>query len=263
MKPFVKWAGGKRWLVEREEFRLPSYTGRYIEPFLGGGAVFFHHQPKNALLADLNPRLIEAYLTIRSDWASVWELLLDHQRQHSAAHYYKVRGAAYEAASHRAAQFLYLNRACWNGLYRENQQGQFNVPIGTKKLVVFQTDNFRAVSELLQNVELQCADFEKTISAAQEGDLLFVDPPYTTAHNFNGFVKYNQKIFDWADQVRLRDALVSASQRGVRVVLTNADHESVASLYEPASELRQIQRHTVISGKTRGRRPTSELLIYL
>lgn len=263
LKPFLKWAGGKRWIVERDEFRIPSYSGRYIEPFLGGGAVFFFHAPKEALLSDLNPRLIETYQSLRSDWQAVWSKLKTHQRNHSLDYYYVERSRSRRAPHARAAQFLYLNRACWNGLYRENLSGKFNVPIGTKSTIVFDNDDFEAVSERLKVATIFCGDFEDTINQAKSDDLIFVDPPYTTAHNYNGFVKYNQNIFSWNDQIRLRDSLVRAVSRNAKVVLTNAMHESVLALYEGISTIVEIPRQTVISGWSKGRKSTSESLIYM
>jgi DNA adenine methylase len=231
-KPFLKWAGGKRWIVDREEFTIPSFEGRYIEPFLGGGAVFFHHKPSKSIISDANKRLIETYSAIKDDWQMVWRYVKAYQRLHSRDFYYYERSKTRDKPYARAAQFIYLNRACWNGLYRVNLSGRFNVPIGTKTTIVFDTDNFEEISDALQSADIYSCDFAVTIDKARRGDFLFVDPPYTTAHNFNGFVKYNQKIFSWEDQVRLRDSLAKAAARGARVALTNAAHESISGLYE-------------------------------
>lgn len=261
IKPFLKWAGGKRWLVDRPEFSIPSYSGRYIEPFLGGGAVYFSLTPSASLLSDVNPKLIETYQAIRDDWEAVVTHLTEHHARHSKDYYYAQRGIEHEDPASRAAHFLYLNRACWNGLYRENLKGQFNVPIGTKSKIIFESDNFASVSNVLQSAEIICCDFEVTIGEAQEGDVIFVDPPYTTAHNMNGFVKYNQKIFSWQDQVRLRDALVRAAGRGAKVIATNAWHDSVIELYDGSATIVEVPRASVISGNNRGRKGTSESLI--
>ncbi|MCX7305980.1 MAG: Dam family site-specific DNA-(adenine-N6)-methyltransferase [Hyphomicrobiales bacterium] len=261
--PFLKWAGGKRWLIERQDFALPAYSGRYIEPFLGGGAVFFNLRPPKAILSDLNPRLIETYKAIQADWELVASALRIHQRLHSKEHYYAERARTRQRPHTRAAQFLYLNRACWNGLYRENLSGQFNVPIGTKTNIVLDTDDFNAVSTLLTGVELLCSDFEPVIERATRGDIIFADPPYTTAHNFNGFIKYNQRMFSWNDQIRLRDALFAAANRGAKVVVTNADHQSVSDLYRGASRYLQIERSSVISGNNVGRNLTTEAIFFL
>jgi DNA adenine methylase len=263
VKPFLKWAGGKRWLVERDDFSIPSYTGRYIEPFLGSGAVFFHHRPENAILSDSNERLIATYRAISEDWHKVSVHLRKHQRLHSKEHYYLERDRVRRTLHTQAAQFLYLNRACWNGLYRVNKKGEFNVPIGTKSKILLDSDNFAETAKLLARAKIDCCDFEKTVNFAGEGDFIFVDPPYTTAHNFNGFVKYNQNIFSWADQIRLKNALQRARGRGAFVTLTNANHSSIFSLYQDCARLIDIERASVISGLNKGRSSTTESLIYL
>ncbi|MFN3549127.1 MAG: DNA adenine methylase [Mesorhizobium sp.] len=261
LKPFLKWAGGKRWLMERGELSLPQTSGRYIEPFLGGAAAFFHFRPERAFLSDANARLIETYQTIASDWSGVWELLNNHHKFHSIQYYYEERGKCYTDSKSRAAQFVYLNRTCWNGLYRENLRGEFNVPIGTKSSVVFDHDDFEAVSQTLSNAEISCCDFSEAIELAESGDFLFIDPPYTTAHNFNGFVKYNQNIFSWDDQVRLRDSVLLAVQRGANVLITNADHPSIYALYASFSTITRVERPSVISGKNGGRGKVTEAII--
>ncbi|MGK8640487.1 DNA adenine methylase [Brucella anthropi] len=261
LKPFLKWAGGKRWLVESGSFQLPKYTGSYIEPFVGSGAVFFSHTPKAAILADLNPRLIETYIVVRDFPAELSREMELHHTRHQKDYYYKVRSAEFETPLLRAAQFLYLNRTCWNGLYRENLRGQFNVPIGTKTNVLLDGEDFHKTSEILRNADFVCSDFEPVIDGSKEGDLIFIDPPYTTAHNFNGFVKYNQRIFTWQDQIRLRDAVQRAADRLVKVVITNADHESIRELYSGFGIHEPLYRSSVISGKPSGRQRTSELII--
>ncbi len=263
MKPFIKWAGGKRWLAGAEGFKLPEFSGMYIEPFLGGGAVFFEIMPESSILSDVNSRLIETYKAIAQDWRGVQIALEDMQRKHSKEFYYTERKRVRRKPTHRAAQFLYLNRTCWNGLYRENLKGQFNVPIGTKSKVIFEDEDFAAISAQLQKAEISCCDFAVSIGKAEKGDLIFADPPYTVAHNLNGFVKYNQNIFSWEDQVRLRDALVEASKRGAIVVVTNADHASIRDLYREVAEYRSLSRASVISGSPNFRRSTSEALLYM
>lgn len=263
VKPFLKWAGGKRWLVEHEGFTIPNFSGKYIEPFMGGAAVFFSIEPKKAILSDVNPRLVETYVAIRDDWQEVVNILKAHQKYHCKEYYYEQRAKKFRSIKKRAAQFLYLNRTCWNGLYRENLKGEFNVPIGTKTNILLADDNFLEVSTILKNADIKCCDFADSIRQAQHGDLLFVDPPYTTAHNMNGFVKYNQKIFRWEDQIRLRDELLLARERGAKVILTNAHHESVHSLYSPYTSISSLPRSSVISGRSKGRIKTEEMLVYL
>ena len=260
-KPFLKWAGGKRWLVERHSDALPRFNGRYIEPFLGGGSVFFHLSPLSALISDSNARLIECYIQVRDNHREVVRLLEEHQKLHSETHYYKVRAKIYDCETEKAAQFLYLNRTCFNGLYRVNMNGFFNVPIGTKSKVIDESESFSDISEALSKAEIRHCDFEETIDRAVSGDFVFVDPPYTVKHNLNGFLKYNEKIFSWDDQVRLRDAIVRASKRGAKVLITNAAHTSVVELYEGVGELRFVKRSSVLAGKSSARGSIEELLV--
>lgn len=223
--------------------------------------MFFSATPPHALLSDTNARLIETYEALKSDWRSVVRILGKHHKQHSYEYYYAERAKTTGTPASKAARFIYLNRSCWNGLYRVNRKGEFNVPIGTKDWVLSPSDNFPAVAAALSVADLACCDFEVTINRAEEGDLIFADPPYTVAHNFNGFVKYNETIFSWSDQERLAKSLSKAIGRGVNVVATNANHPSVTELYQDFAELRTLTRASVISGQNKGRQSTTELLI--
>lgn len=262
MLPFLKWAGGKRWLVQADELVVPKQYTRFIEPFLGGGAVFFSLRPEQALLADINPELVQLYEVVRDEPARLRLILEWHQRKHSKSHYYTIRSRTYRDKAWRAARTLYLNRTCWNGLYRLNWKGEFNVPIGTKSAILLE-EGFDAASQALHNVTLKCQDFEATIAEAGEGDFLFVDPPYTVKHNMNGFVKYNEKIFSWEDQVRLRNACARAAGHGANLVISNADHPSVHELYRDLSTASKVTRRSVISGASCGRGCVTEALFLM
>jgi len=229
--PFLKWAGGKRWLVSKYYSIFPSSYNRYIEPFLGSGAVFFKLQPSKSILSDINKELIETFMALRVDWKKVVKKLKEHHEKHSKDYYYKIRRSEPSSIYDRAAWLIYLNRTCWNGLYRVNLKGEFNVPMGTKTNVTRPKDDFSAVSRLLQKAEIIHSDFESIIERAQERDLLFIDPPYSVKHGDNGFVKYNEELFSWDDQVRLRDSLVRARERGAYIIMTNVPHRSVKDLY--------------------------------
>ncbi len=260
MVPFLKWAGGKRWLFTPEFINMLPKHNRYIEPFLGGGAGFFALEPGKAILSDVNPELIELYEAVRDNPVGLRRQIAIHQAEHSKDYYYMIRRSRPNTKVRRAARTLYLNRTCWNGLYRRNLNGEFNVPIGTKNTVILDTDDFDYASNLLLTASLKSTDFEETISQAVEGDLLFVDPPYTVKHNMNGFVKYNEKIFSWADQVRLKEALLNASERGASIIVTNADHQSTRELYNDSFYYRPVRRASVLSGKPSGRGATTEAL---
>ncbi len=259
--PFLKWAGGKRWLVDKFDSILDIKFDRYIEPFLGGGAIYFKLAPKSAILADANPQLIETYQAIKDDWESVQLLLKKHHELHSKDYYYIVREQSPSNISERAARFIYLNRTCWNGLYRVNLNGKFNVPIGTKKNVVMDSDNFEETSKLLSNAILLSADYKTSLAYAAKGDFVFVDPPYTVKHNHNGFVKYNESLFTWEDQVSLKLAINAAVKRGAKVIVTNANHESIKELYKGVGEQIVLNRASVIAGHSGKRGRYEELLI--
>jgi DNA adenine methylase len=259
--PFLKWAGGKRWLVRSFPELFPADVGRYIEPFVGSGAVFFHISPRSAVLADSNSELIETYAAIRDDWKEIVRHLQDHQRKHSRKYFYEVRSKRPRTIVSRAARFIYLNRTCWNGLYRVNLNGQFNVPVGTKTSVVLETDNFQAISQKLMTARLICSDFEAVIDDAPPSSFIFVDPPYTVAHNLNGFVKYNHNLFTWNDQIRLRNALCRAKNRGARFLVLNAYHKTIWNLYAGVGERMILERPSVLAADRKFRRPVEELVI--
>ncbi|KMW57695.1 Methyl-directed repair DNA adenine methylase [Candidatus Rhodobacter oscarellae] len=259
--PFLKWAGGKRWLVEQQDTLFDISFERYIEPFLGSGSVFFSIQPSNAILSDANARLIECYKSIQKNYARIEELLRDHHKNHSNEYYYEVRSASFGDPTERAAQFIYLNRTCFNGLYRVNLKGQFNVPIGTKTSVVLPTDKFAKISDVLKNIQLNTCDFEETISKAGAGDLVYLDPPYTVKHNYNGFLKYNEKIFSWDDQVRLKDCAAAAASRGATVIISNAAHSSLRELYQDARSVKTVRRSSVLAASSAKRGCVEEILV--
>jgi DNA adenine methylase len=259
--PPLRWAGGKRWLVHRYAHALPSNFRTYYEPFLGSGAVFFHLRPQRAVLADVNPELINVYRAIRDKPALLRRYLQRHQRLHSKKHYYRVRQRDAISETSKAARTLYLNRTCWNGLYRVNRQGKFNVPVGTKTVVALPTDDFLTIADALSpKVELAVSDFEPIIARAGKGDFVYVDPPYTVAHNYIGFIKYNEQIFSWADQVRLRETIDRAVARGAKVLVSNANHSSVIELYRDFNR-QTLERRGVMAAKNIHRRNFEELLV--
>lgn len=260
--PFLKWAGGKRWFVQRHADLLPNTFNRYIEPFLGGGSVFFYLQPEKSLLGDTNPDLIAAYRGIQQNWQGLVKSLQYHSRQHSDEYFYAIRDRRPNEGISRASRMIYLNRTCFNGIYRVNKQGEFNVPRGTKNAVLLDTDRFDLIAKLLAGADIRVADFEVLINEAQAGDFVFADPPYTVRHNFNGFVKYNEKLFSWQDQERLAKALIRAKQRGVHILSTNANHSSIRELYDDCGfNLITTSRFSSISASSEYRKQFDELII--
>ncbi len=262
VKPFLKWAGGKRWFADKYSHLIPQHYNRYIEPFLGSGAVFFHINAEHAILGDSNLELIETYNAIRLNWKLVYRYLKEHHSKHSKEYYYKIRNFKPRSLASKAARFIYLNRTCWNGLYRVNRKGRFNVPIGTRSTVVREDDCFDKISEKLQNAELYNCDFEELIDIAGDGDLVFVDPPYTVRHNNNGFIKYNEDLFSWDDQKRLVQSLCAAKARGATIIGTNAHHECVLELYQDNFSTFSAMRNSSISSNINNRKNYEELIIY-
>lgn len=260
MRPFLRWAGGKRWLVSKGSISVPV-AARFVEPFLGGGAMFFSQEAPTALLSDLNPYLINAYQWMQRAPDALFDLTQSHFDKHSKSYFYDVRGELGSTSVADAAAFIYLNRACFNGLFRVNLGGRFNVPVGTKVFELRNRDEFRTWSKKLKMAEILHCDFEMVVDRCGEGDFLFVDPPYTVKHNGNGFIEYNEKIFGWDDQVRLAACLSRAAARGAVFLLTNADHESVRGLYPDQFTLVSEERGSEMAGKTAYRGRTTELLV--
>lgn len=259
--PFLKWAGGKRWLVNSFPDLLNLSFNRYIEPFLGSAAIYFHLAPRYAILSDCNRELVETYQTIKDDWQRVQTELRKHQRNHSKRYYYYMRQSRPRTPHTSAARLIYLNRTCWNGLYRVNLRGEFNVPIGTKKNVLLDTDDFLTISKLLENAELRVSDFEPVLDEARRNDFVFVDPPYTVKHNLNGFIKYNEKLFSWDDQKRLRDSVIRAKARGATIIISNANHPSVRELYKGIGTQIILTRSSVLAADSGNRGKYQELVI--
>ena len=186
-----------------------------------------------------------------------------HQKKHSKTYYYEIRDKNYVSPMERAGRFLYLNRTCFNGMYRENKNGKFNVPIGTKDNCIYDIDKFEHYSNALKNAELMTCDFRDTIKKAKSGDLLFVDPPYTIGQaQQNSFIKYNSKLFSWNDQKDLCNEIVAARNRGVIIISTNAYCDELLEMYKKEGfYVQPIEKKSTISGVIDKRRKTTELLI--
>lgn len=260
--PFLKWPGGKRWLIANYRHIFPAEYNCYYEPFLGGGSAFFSLMPQQATISDINGELINTYRVMARNPVQLREYLIQHQEHHSEAHYYAIRAAVPNNAIERAARFLYLNRTCFNGMYRVNHLGEFNVPIGSKQQFTDDVALFEEYSAALRNIHIRKQDFVETIHDAAEGDLVFADPPYTIAHNQNAFIKYNEKLFSWKDQKRLLGALTRARDRGAIIIATNAHYPTLQRMYEDHHFYSQaLHRFSSISGSADGRGTQEELLI--
>lgn len=259
--PFLKWPGGKRWLTQKIINKMPKIEGKYIEPFLGGGALFFALQPSNATISDINSELIETYMIMRDHPKELREKMLYHQRHHCKEYYYKMRATRPRTSVNRAGRFLYLNRTCFNGMYRVNGKGEFNVPKGSKDYFINDIDMFEKYAKVLRNIEIQVNDFSVIIDSSNSGDFIFADPPYAM-NNGTQFVKYNDELFTWDDQKRLFYSLQQAYKRGVHIVLTNVFCEEIEKMYRDAGfYVTELVRSCSISGKVSKRQKVKELLI--
>ncbi len=259
-QPIVKWPGGKRSLSKHILPLFPRKFNRYFEPFLGGGAVFFSLSPKKAILADADNELINCYTQVRDHPKEVIRHL--RRTKNSEAEYYRIRAAKPHTDIGRAARLIYLATLAFNGIYRLNSSGEFNVPYGHKThLRVCDNDRIQLASTALSKATLQCCDFELAVEPAGKGDVVYLDPPYTVAHGNNGFVKYNSKIFSWADQERLATTARLLVKRGCTVIISNADHDSISKLYPDFSMMR-VQRPSNISAQTQFRSQITECIFY-
>ncbi len=266
-KPWLKWAGGKRQLLPELRKYMPiDDAGHYYEPFIGGGAVFFDLRARgfegHATLGDANERLVRAYLGVRNDVEAVIETLRGSRydkREYLRERARKVDGLEDDEV---AAWLIYLNKTGFNGLYRVNRAGQFNVPFGRyDNPTICDTEGLRAASGALRKTEMRIGDFEKTVRGAEQRDLVYFDPPYCPVSDTANFVGYAKDGFDMADQERLRDCAVRMKQRGVHVVLSNADVPAVRKLYAKGFKLHSVSARRSINSDKSARGPVGELII--
>ncbi len=263
-EPFIKWAGGKGRIMHELVARLPPpslWTGRYIEPFLGGGAVYLHLQPSPALLTDTNAELIHLYSVVRDDVEALIERLGDHT--YDRDHYYAVRAQDPEALGpiELAARFVFLNRTCFNGLYRVNRQGRFNVPFGRyTNPNLCPADRLRAASSALGDATLSLGDFEAALDAARPGDFVYLDPPYAPLTPTANFTAYTADDFGLADQRRLADRVHALTRRGVLCMVSNSDTPLVRDLYK-GLRIDGILAPRAISRDASRRGPAPEVIV--
>jgi DNA adenine methylase len=263
--PFVKWAGGKRALLPELLKRVPKNLGRfgrYFEPFVGGGALFFALQVKAAMLADLNEDLVTTYMAVRDDVEGVIVSLQRHALDHSEDHYYDVRASIQDLdAVGTAARFIYLNKTCFNGLYRVNKANRFNVPFGRyDNPKICDADRLRVCSAALQGVPVYTADFRSVAAVARVGDFCYFDPPYVPLSASSNFTSYTRDKFTSADQVSLCELARSLKRRGVHVLLSNSS--AARDLYSGGDfVIEEVQCRRSVNSKAGGRGAITELLI--
>ncbi|CAK0763609.1 Site-specific DNA-methyltransferase (adenine-specific) [Gammaproteobacteria bacterium] len=277
--PFLKWAGGKsRLLAQFQKFLPDNLVGRgYVEPFLGSGAMFFHivqtRRPERVTLLDANPELVNLFTQIRDHLPKLIPLLIKHRDHHNApgisveerkAYYYNVRDVDLPASGtpEAAARFLYLNKTCFNGLYRLNSKGKFNVPIGSyRSPSIFNAAHLATVARLLEGVRLLTADFRKLDEFIQEGDFVYLDPPYEPLSATSSFTAYAKERFTAENQRTLRDLLIQVSSR-CQWLLSNSTAPLIEELYEqPGMYKHYIHAGRAINSKAEGRGHIPELVV--
>lgn len=253
-KPILKWAGGKTQMLGELMPRVPKTYGRYIEPFFGGGALFFSLKPENAIIADSNPELINMYLQVANNVDDVIEYLQKYEN--TSEMFYEVRSLDWQTLpkAEAAARTIYLNKTCFNGLYRVNRSGQFNTPFGKyKNPKICDVDALRLASEALRKADILCGDYILVLEHyAQPGDFVFLDPPYLPISENSDFKRYTKEQFYENDHVELAKMIGSLHERGCYVILTNSNHPLVHQLYEQYKiEVIQTKRHISCHGDTR------------
>lgn len=269
-EPFLKWAGGKRALLSKILPKIPTFEGRYFEPFLGAGAVFFSMETsKVKVVNDFNSELVETYRVIRDKLPALLREL--HTHENSKEHFLTVREWDRKpdfqrlSAVKRAARFIYLNKTCFNGLYRVNSQGFFNVPFGNYKRPNFlDVENLTAVSLFLRNnVELSAGNYLESTKKATNKDFVYFDPPYDPVSATSSFVAYQDAGFSRDDQAQLRDEVLRLTEKGVPVLLSNSSTPFIRSLYGDKNlfKIDTVSVNRAISASTAGRKPVNEVLV--
>ncbi len=267
-RPFIKWAGGKSRLIDQYKPFLPTDYMRYHEPFLGGGALFFYLAPdlqaqgKKAFLSDLNPELVNVYRCVRDQVEALIEQLAVHQAQHKEAHYYQVRSQLETDPIRRAARFIYLNKTCYNGLYRENQKGLFNVPMGRyKRPPICAPDLLRSASAALQIADISERSFTAVAEQAKDaGDFVYFDPPYHPLSKTSKFTAYSRDRFTAAQQSELKTIVHQLAARHVKVLASNSDCPFIRELYADFA-IETITAARSINSKASKRAKITEVLV--
>jgi DNA adenine methylase len=276
LRPFLKWAGGKRQLLPVLRRYIPKSYKTYFEPFIGAGALLFDLQPKRAIINDTNEELINCYQVIKDSPKELLEITKIHQKNNSKDYYYTLREL--DRDSHKsifdnlsniekAARIIYLNKTCFNGLFRVNSQGQFNVPYGDNKNPVIAEDNvIIEISKYLNEnkVKILNKDFSKAVSSAKSGDFIYFDPPYDPVSDSSSFTGYDLHGFDKDKQTSLRDLCNELVDKGCQVLISNSSTDFIRNLYGKEDhyiiEDVQASRHINSVGTSRGK--INELLIF-
>lgn len=262
-KPFLRWTGGKNWLIPKLSKIVSKINyNNYHEPFIGGGSVFFAINPKaKSFLSDINIDLINCYKCVKNSPEKVIKYLSLFKQ--NKEEYYKIRNQKFDNIFKEASKFIYLNKTSFNGIYRVNLDGKYNVPYGNKNFNLEKLEKLiYSASNQLKNTVIISQDFKKTIDEIKSNDLVFLDPPYTITHNNNGFIKYNEKLFSIDEQHNLSSYIDKVIAKDAFFILSNAFHPDVKSIYNKENTKRYIlERKSVVSGKKTSRNTYREYLI--
>ena len=266
IKPFLKWVGGKRQLLPEIQCLIPQRIERYVEPFMGGAAVFFHLAPEKALLNDINKELVNCYTVIKTSPNELIQELKKHI--YHIEYYNEIRsldrgegGLLALSKIARASRFIYLNRTGFNGLYRVNSKGFFNVPMGRyKNPRIVNEDGILACARCLQSAEITNTGFEETLMGTRTGDFVYLDPPYIPLSETSSFTSYAGGGFDMDAQIRLANAVRDIDSRGIRFLASNSYTDKIFSLYQ-GFQIIEVSANRAINSKADGRKPVKEVLI--
>lgn len=264
-RPFLKWAGGKTQLLEQIRPHVPNHFNRYFEPFLGSAAVYFAIEALRdhpaAVLSDSNPELVNCFRQVQAKPEQLLRLLKDHQAAHGATHYKRVRATRDGTPLERAARFIYLNKTCFNGLWRVNSSGQFNVPMGRyARPPIHAPELIRRASAALLGAAIKILDFESAMNDAARGDFLYLDPPYVPLSKTASFTSYTKGGFGGEEQCRLASLYRKLDKRGCLLMLSNSDTPSVRQLYD-GFRLIEVRARRAINCNGSGRGHVGELLV--
>lgn len=263
--PIIKWVGGKRQLMIELLNNMPKYYNRYFEPFVGGGALFFELQPNNAYISDINEELINLYQVVRDN---INELINDLKKHEISKEYFiEIRNIdrtkEYKSWSSvkKASRFIYLNRTCFNGMYRVNSKGEFNVPFGHyKNPRILDENNLINCSNLLQKTEIKHSDFSEILREVKKGDFVYFDPPYVPLSETSSFTSYTKDGFDMDMQFKLRDVCDELDSIGVKFLLSNSDTQLVNELYKNYN-IKKVFASRQINANADGRGKITEVLV--
>ncbi len=263
--PVVKWAGGKRQLLSELTQRLPNSYNRYFEPFIGGGALFFELAPQGAYISDINPELINLYKIIRDDVDALISDLSSHEN--SPEYYTEIRAwdrvESYANISNvrKASRFIYLNKTCFNGLYRVNSKGHFNVPFGRyANPNVLNADALYTASDVLQSTQIEFANFDNILNYVKKGDFVYFDPPYIPLSETSSFTSYSKEDFGMDKQRDLKNLCDKLTSLGVKFMLSNSDTSASNELYS-GYKIEKIYASRFINSKASGRGKITEILV--